>query len=185
MKTTLSSKEFILLLDKVFTEFKEIFKEEEVEEKVEKLYVSYDKIQKCISTASKIDEIDTILCVTRGGLVPSGMLAYALNVKNIVNISASSYNDDHSQEDTVTISKLSKKEIKKLNNAKHILIVDDIIDSGNTIRAVSDYLRENIEEVNTKYSVFSIVTKDTTLNDYYCYDATGDDRWIVFPWDNE
>ena len=149
-----------------------------------KTYLNYKDIQYCISTASDLiqEKFDTILCITRGGLIPAGMLAYELGIKNIVTINASSYNDDNSQEEFVSIEKLSKKDIKKLNASNHILIVDDIIDSGNTIKAIKKYLFEKIN-VNVKYSVFSIVSKKIELNNYYIYNMTGNDNWVVFPWD--
>ena len=184
-------KNYAALIEALKDELEDVLKDEsedELEDELEddnKTYLDYKDIQYCISNASDLiqEKFDTILCITRGGLIPAGMLAYELGIKNIVTINASSYNDDdNSQEEFVSIEKLSKKDIKKLNASNHVLIVDDIIDSGNTIKAIKKYLFEKIN-VNVKYSVFSIVSKKIELNNYYIYNMTGNDNWVVFPWD--
>jgi len=165
--------------DEYFSEFME---EKEVEEKEkEKLYLSFENIQKTIDNLPtyELKQYDTILCVTRGGLIPAGMLAYKLGIKTIVNIQVSSYNGEKQGE--MKLTPLSKKEIKILKNSSKILIVDDIVDTGNTIEAIDKYLKP----FHLETDVFSIVTKMIDLNNYTLLDMTNDSRWVVFPWDKQ
>lgn len=154
-----------------------------------KIYIDWKDMTNAITSnvahkiTKKFPEIDTILCVTRGGLVPAGILAYALNIKNIINIKVESYDDDNSQKE-MKLTPLSKRDIKALDKSKGILIVDDILDSGDTVVEVYEYLSSigNTDLVD-KTEFFSIVTKDYTEDEFCVYNLTGDDRWCVFPWD--
>jgi len=156
--------------------------------------IPYDKIQEGIDKLTEQyikpsgEEYDLILCITRGGLIPAGMLAYSLGIKDIVNINVSSY--DGEEQGELKIKDLSKKDKKLFRNAKKILIVDDIIDSGNTINSVYSYLLSDvcvsgttISEIFNITSIFSIVSKKLELNSYCIYDMTKTDKWIKFPWD--
>ena len=162
--------------------------EEVLEEIPEKVYISWKDMTDAITNnvapkiLKKFPNIDTILCVTRGGLVPAGILSYALNIKNIINIKVESYDDDNAQKE-MKLTPLSKRDIKTLAKSSGILIVDDILDTGDTIVEVYEYL-EYIggNELVDKTEFFSIVTKDYTDDEFCVYNLTGDERWVEFPW---
>lgn len=154
----------------------------------EKIKLSYSVIQAQMNKAASVisEEYDVILCITRGGLIPAGMLAYQLDIKDIVSVKIESYSDADLLVGS-KVTKMSKRDIKKLKNAKRVLVVDDIVDSGSTLIALHKYLAAELkmesDDLNKKYSTFSIVTKDIAFNDYSIYNMTGDERWVVFPWD--
>ncbi len=131
-------------------------------------------------------KFDTIVCITRGGLVPAGVVAYELGIKNIINIKATSYTDDNKQE-KLGLKSFSKRDIKQLRKAKGVLIIDDIIDTGVTMRAVCDYVINIIgaEEAKKKVAPLSMVNKQEEFKKYFnAINLVGDERWIVFEWDN-
>lgn len=159
-----------------------------VKQEPQKIYISWDDMTNAITKhiapkiSKKFPDIDTILCVTRGGLVPAGILAYALNIKNIVNIKVESYDDENAQKE-MKLTKLSKRDIKTLNKAKGILIVDDIFDTGSTFLEIYEYLAQiGKEDLVNKTEFFSIVTKDYSEDEFCVYNLTGDERWVEFPW---
>jgi len=187
----------ILLIKKIAGKIESLanLKNLELEEVVEKVNISWDSIQthmdqfieydKARTKSDKMDGIvgfDTILCLTRGGLIPAGMLSYKYNVKNIINLNISSYNDDNKQ-GQIKLEALSERDILKLRNSKKFVIVDDIIDSGNTINATISYLLENDISYYDKGKVFSIVDKQQKDGRESLYDFSNDKRWIVWPWD--
>jgi len=149
-----------------------------------KVYISYEEITRHMNHAKLVigNEYDTILCITRGGLIPAGMLAYQLDIKNVVNVKISSYNDNDEQE-YVDVQSLSKKDLKILKRSNRVLVVDDIVDSGNTIEALDEYLYDELGKGFGELDIFSIVSKKSKLTKFSIYNMDDDDRWIVFPWD--
>ncbi len=185
MKIEQKAENFLTMLENFIQDRHEDIKLK-IESESEKIHLSYNEIQSEVDKIKPLKELgyDTILCITRGGLIPSGMIAYQLGIKKIVNITASSYSDeDNSQSNEVKIHKLSKTELKILKESNRVLIVDDIVDTGNTMDAVFAYLFKHIGTEVQTYDTFSIVTKDKSYNNYYVYDFTDDERWITFPWD--
>jgi len=69
-----------------------------------------------------------IISVSRGGLIPSAMLARELNIRFIDTICISSY--DHDKKNTIKII----KEAKSFKG--ETLIVDDLVDTGETAKIV-------------------------------------------------
>lgn len=160
-----------------------IAEQEDIPTNAEKVYVKWDRLQDAINGLEMPEDYDTILCITRGGLIPAGLMAYKLGIKDIVNIKISSY-DDNDNQGSLAIEKLSKKDIKKLRKANKILIVDDIVDTGDTLDALLNYLYDDLKiDIVEDVSTFTIVTKDANYNDYYLSNMEEDDSWVVFPWD--
>lgn len=146
-----------------------------------KIYISYEEIQEIIQIAPEILEgFDAILCITRGGLIPAGMLAYQLGIKQIVNINIASYSDENKQEE-ISIQELSKKDKNILKNSKKVLVVDDIVDSGNTLESLAKYIIDDKKLKNIDYETFAIVDK-LKIADHRLFHIESN-KWVVFPWD--
>ena len=108
------------------------------------LYVSYDEYHGLIEKlALKIHqsgwEFDTILCLARGGLRPGDILSRIFD-KPLAIMSTSSYRADagtiQGRLDLAKYITLPKGEL-----AGRVLLVDDLADSGVTLRAVVERLR--------------------------------------------
>ena len=81
---------------------------------------------------------DVLLAITRGGLVPSGMLAYLLGHRDIL-VAAVAYYDDHGQPgDQPAFLQFPSD---PLLHGKRVLIVDEVWDTGTTIEAVVERVR--------------------------------------------
>ena len=61
-----------------------------------------------------------------------------------------------------------------------ILIIDDVTDTGDTIRAALDYLK-SLEAGETKTGVMQHKTTSSVVPDFYA-DVIKDWRWIIYPW---
>lgn len=108
------------------------------------LYVSWDEYHLLIERlALKVDhsgwEFDQILCLARGGMRPGDILSRVFD-KPLAIMSASSYRCDagtvQGRLDLAKYITLSNGEL-----AGRILLVDDLADSGLTLKAVVDRLR--------------------------------------------
>ena len=151
---------------------------------MKKLYITFDDIKSELEDYKFADTIDVILCLTRGGLVPSGLISYKIECKDIINLKISSYEKE--EQHNINLTPLNDKDLETLINAKHILVVDDIYDSGNTMNAVFSYLGDALDKANSvaKVSTFCIVTKQKNRVDYSLFDCDLG-TWVVFPWDFE
>ena len=110
------------------------------------LYVSYDEYHNLIEKlAIKIHqsgwEFDTILCLARGGMRPGDILSRVFD-KPLAIMSTSSYRADagtvQGHLDIARFITTPKGEI-----AGKVLVVDDLADTGHTLKAVVDQLKNN------------------------------------------
>lgn len=78
---------------------------------------------------------DVMLAITRGGMVPAGMLSYRLGLRDIL-VAAVEYYDDRGQPGPHPT--FFQFPADPLLRGKRVLIVDEVWDSGTTIAAVTD-----------------------------------------------
>lgn len=148
-----------------------------------KLYIDYEDVKNGINELELDYKIDTIVCLTRGGLVPAGLLAYKFDCKNIVNLKVQSYIDQEQHE--IDLEPLHYGDIMKIQESKNVLIVDDVYDSGETMKAVYSYLNGVLGEIPTILNSFCVIQKqDNDLLNHVLFDCDLN-TWVVFPWDFE
>jgi xanthine phosphoribosyltransferase len=111
-----------------------------------------------------------IVAVARGGLVPAQIVARELEVRLIDTICVSSY--DHQRQRTPEILKGVS------GTGAGWLIVDDLVDTGQTGRVVREMLPEaHFATVYAKPAGRPVV--DTFVTE------VSQDTWILFPWDQQ
>jgi xanthine phosphoribosyltransferase len=114
-----------------------------------------------------------IVAVTRGGLVPAGIVARELGVRVIETVCVASYN--HTSQSELRLLKPVADGIVALGG-KGVLIVDDLVDTGRTAKLVRDILpRAHFASVYAKPMGRPMV--DTFITE------VSQDTWIYFPWD--
>lgn len=121
---------------------------------------------------------EIIIAVARGGLVAAGALSYALGVKLSDAINVEFYTDVHTTlPDPILLEPLL--DVASISGRK-LLVVDDVADSGRTMKLVLEILREQGAEVRSAvlYEKSASVVKPD-----YTWRHT--DEWIVFPWSAE
>ncbi len=99
--------------------------------------VSWDDLDRLVgSLADRLarERFDVMLAITRGGLVPAGMLAYRLRIRNIL-VAAVEFYDDHGQPGPHPT--FLQFPADPLLRGQRILVVDEVWDSGTTIHAVT------------------------------------------------
>ena len=113
-----------------------------------------------------------IISVTRGGLVPAAVVARELEIRLIDTICISSYAGDKQEELTVI------KDVQLEEDGSGWLIIDDLVDTGDTARAVRKMLpKAHFATVYAKPAGRPLV--DTYITE------VSQDTWIFFPWDME
>ena len=111
-----------------------------------------------------------IVAVTRGGLVPAAIVARELDIRLVDTICIASY-DDRAQGSLEILKRI-------VDDGEGLLIIDDLVDTGETARAVREMLpRAHFATVYAKPA--GRPTVDTFVTE------VSQDTWILFPWDIE
>src|SRR6476659_7149907 len=103
--------------------------------------VSWDALSDMVADLARRvrGEYDVMLAITRGGLVPAGMLAYRLGIRNIL-VAAVEYYDDEGKPGPKPA--FLQWPADPLLRGQRVLIVDEVWDSGTTIHAVTERVRQ-------------------------------------------
>lgn len=113
-----------------------------------------------------------IVAVTRGGLIPAAIVARELEIRLIESVSIVTYDDENRGEPTIT------KPPVAAGDGAGWLIIDDLVDSGTTAKAVRNLLpKAHFATVYAKPAGKAQV--DTFITE------VSQDTWILFPWDTE
>lgn len=116
-----------------------------------------------------------IIAVTRGGLVPAAIIARELEIKMIETFCISSY--DHQDQRGAEILKDIPGNIKE-TGGENWLIIDDLVDTGNTAKIIKDILP------NAHLATVFAKPEGRPLADTFVTEVS-QDTWIHFPWDIE
>ncbi len=113
-----------------------------------------------------------VLAVTRGGMIPAMIVSRELDIRTVDTISIKSY--DHQKQAEAVI--LKKPDPKLVGDGNDILIIDDLVDTGKTLKVVKEiYPKAHFATVYAK-------PKGKEMVDTYITEVS-QDTWIFFPWD--
>ncbi len=127
---------------------------------------------KALSLELKKYTFNVILGIAKGGLIPTTLLAYQLKIKDFRSVQIFSYCDETKQQGQITEINCCAP----FKDSDHVLIVDDIADSGKTIQFVLD--RHTIKN----YKIVTLILKEHSqiIPDFY---ARKTNRWVDFFWE--
>lgn len=139
-----------------------------------KIYITWDEFHSDTRTlCAKIKNSGTynkIVAVSRGGLLPAGILAYELEIRDNAVINMSSY-DGQTQRD--------EKDFEIAGNVglvdEQTLIVDDLSDSGSTYK--------KLRPLFPKAKFVTVYAKPQGQSAVDIFAKEIPDQWVVFPWD--
>lgn len=81
---------------------------------------------------------NSVICITRGGLVPAAIVARELGLRIIETICIASYHDYTNQGELQVLKSIAKDVLATGGNG--ILVVDDLVDTGKTAKIVRDII---------------------------------------------
>ncbi len=123
-------------------------------------------------------EPDMVLSIARGGLLIGGAMGYALSVKNTYTMNVEFYTGVDERLEVPRILPPAP-DFVDLHDAS-ILIVDDVADTGHTLKSVEQFVDGKVGDVRTAViyeKSHSVVKCD------YVWMRT--DLWINFPWSDQ
>ncbi len=117
---------------------------------------------------------DIILGVARGGLMPARILTDLLETPELGFVQIEFYTNINQ---TLDEPKLKQSPTITVTNKK-VLLVDDIADSGASLKLAQTSIQDVASEIKT--ATLYKKPQSTTTPDFYEKQTT---NWIVFPWD--
>ncbi len=144
---------------------------------MDKYYYGYEEfLQDIRSLHKQIEEYrpDTLLAIARGGLTMGHFLASAMDTRRLFALNSIHY-EGNRKLDTLEIFN-----IPDLSDAKKVLILDDIADSGETLLAVLHRLEELYPEVEFKVATLFYKPDSLIQPDFSVKEAPA---WIDFFWE--
>ncbi len=142
-------------------------------------YYSYEDFK--IDTTSLIQRVkdshfEAIVAVARGGLTLSHAMAEGLDIRQVQSIRTELYDK------SVKRDKLNVYDTCDLVGLKRVLVVDDIADSGDTLKAVMEYLEKKYEDI--EFVSCTLFYKKTSVYEphFWINEADG---WIDFFWERD
>ena len=142
-------------------------------------YYSYENFKndtKVLIEKVKDSDFDAIVAIARGGLTLAHVMGEGLDIRQVQSIRTELYDKTKKRE---ALSIFGKCEFK---NAKKVLVVDDISDSGDTLKAVMQHLKRDFKDI--EFSSATLFYKKSSIYepDYWINEAV---EWIDFFWESD
>ncbi len=149
-----------------------------------RLALTFDRTQEALDLlekrirSSRI-EYDLLIAPARGGLIPGAVLSHRLGVPVLPIVYQTRDGDGYAPS-------LSKELIFDLLRAKNVLIIEDIIDSGYTIRCLRTELRRYYADLSVDVAAIIENTAQEQCTVEYSgiqFNKSKEDVWIDFWWE--
>ncbi|MBQ9235742.1 MAG: xanthine phosphoribosyltransferase [Alphaproteobacteria bacterium] len=140
----------------------------------DKIFISWDEFHQdvkdlCVKIKAS-GEYNKIVAISRGGLLPAGIVAYELGIRNCAVINIATYvGAEHLKLDEID----HPEQVGGVD--EHTLIVDDLSDKGQTFRVMRRAFPRG------KY--VTIYAKPVGKSEVDIFARELEDKWVVFPWD--
>lgn len=122
------------------------------------------------------EKFNVVVGISRGGLPPSRMICDFLNIKTLTTIQIKHYESGGKAKEKVNITDPVKIALK----GKHVLIVDDVNDSGKTLKAAFD----NISSLKPGIVKTAVLHEksNTSFNADYTGAVLSEWKWLIYQW---
>lgn len=122
-------------------------------------------------------DFDLVLAIARGGLVPAGMLAYRLNLREILVVGAEFYRAEGGTHDRPRIGQLPADELLA---GRRVLVVDEVWETGETMTEVLARLRAT--GANSVSAVLHYKPTRSRVPGAPDHHAAIVDGWVTYPY---
>ncbi len=147
----------------------------------DKLHISWDEFnERTIQLGNQIKatgkDYKGIITITRGGLVPSAILAHVLGIRMLDIVATISYNGQD-QSDEVKITNQPELALKD-NKGEGWLLVDDLSDTGKTFKELKKLLP------NATTTTVYVKPQGKNYVSHFLLEVP-QETWIVLPWEHD
>ena len=135
-----------------------------------------DRLEERVRAAHAVPE--TLVGLTRGGWVPTRLLADRLGVHRVVSLRAQHWGVTATPTGAAALTEGLSGPVKD----QRVLVVDDITDTGDSLRLAVDHVR-SAGPTTVESAAFLHIARSTFVPTYYAEEIPRDEWvWVVFPW---
>lgn len=121
---------------------------------------------------------DLVVAVSRGGFVPARLICDFMDVSDLLAVQSQHW---------VEAAKASEKAILKYPykidaEHKNVLIVDDIVDTGETLMLARDFVEREWKPASVKTAALQWISTVAKYKPDYYYIEVRDWTWFQYPW---
>ncbi len=143
------------------------------------VYYGYERFVSDVKTLVRLTQEykpDTLIAIARGGWTLGHAYASATDNRQLMSINSILYEGDQKGKHCEVFN------IPDLGKAERVLILDDIVDSGETVKEVLGSLKERFPDI--EFRIASIFYKKSAViqPDFSLHEA---DEWIEFFWEKD
>ncbi len=139
-------------------------------------YEEFVKDTKKLVESSKEFKADTLLAIARGGLTLGHAFSQAVDNRRLFAINSILYEKDEKGQSCEIFN------TPELKDASKVLLLDDIIDSGQTVKEVLTLLKKCYPDVEFKIASLFYKKSAVIEPDFWVNEATD---WIEFFWEKD
>ncbi len=151
-------------------------------------YLAWSDIEKnCMALLKQIQrqaiEFDAVVAIQRGGCIPGVCLSHIMGISDFYTIGIRTTSSENVRSARLEKPVLSADSSLKCIKNKRVLIIDDVVNTGNTITVAKKWLW-NFQPASLKSAA---LVWDGSYNNVDCpvdFHALYTLDWVVFPWEN-
>lgn len=121
---------------------------------------------------------DVVIALARGGYVPGRLLCDFLDVENLLSIQSQHWTEAAKAEERAIIK---FPYIVDLHDHR-VLIVDDIVDTGDTLKLARDFVAEKWKPRELRTAALQWISPVAKYKPDYYYIEVKDWTWFQYPW---
>ncbi len=139
-------------------------------------YETFREDTKTLVAAVRPYAPDALVSVARGGMMLGQFISYGLDLRNIHSVRVEAYDGEERRERATVLGHCD------LSGAQRVLIVDDIVDSGMTLEALLESLRNAYPQAEFRTAAIFHKPSASLQPDFSVREAT---EWIDFFWESD
>lgn len=144
-----------------------------------KRYYSYENFQydtNKLLKQVKTFEPEAIVCIARGGLSLAHTISEGLKLRDVQTLRTELYDGSCKRENISCFGSCSFKDKKR------VLVLDDIADSGETLKKIMNYLEDEFNDIEFKSATLFYKKSSIYEPHFWINEAT---QWIDFFWEKD
>lgn len=145
-------------------------------------WADIDRLSEEIFKKIKAKKYDWVISINRGGVIPGVILSELLDAKHGV-ISVLNYNKKTKSKLEKISSDLYISQIGFIKPQHHILVVDNVIRSGESVRAAIKAAKKVDDDVKNVDTACLHFVEDSEFVPTYAADTISSKDWVIYPWE--